>query len=188
MPAVEPFSTGRRAILLRRFAGVSEDTYRFLRAASVLGTAFRSSVVARMVGFDPPAADIALEEACSAGLIQAGTVSEQFVHPMFSGALYEGLQGPLRTELHEAAFRAIRFVGGGPGEAAEQAMMAGLTDDVAISTIRDAGVNALKSGAWSTAVRFLRHAVQIAGARTTAGMIRELAEGLASSGSPQQAD
>ena len=187
VPAVEPFSTGRHAILLRRFAGVSDDTYRFLRAASVLGTAFRSSVVARMVGFDPHAADMALEEASAAGLIRAGTVSAQFVHPMFSGALYEGLQGPLRTELHEAAFRSIRFVGGGPGEAAEQAMMAGLTDDVAISAISDAGVQALASGAWSTAVRFLRHSVQIAGLKVTAGMLRDLAEGLTSSGSPQQA-
>ncbi len=186
-PAVEPFSTGRRAILLRRFAGVSEDTYRFLRTASVLGTAFRSAVVARMVGFDAPATDRALEEACAAGLVEAGLVSEQFVHPMFSAALYEGLQGPLRSELHEAAFRAIRFLGGAPGEAAEQAIMAGLADEVAISSVRDAGVQALRSGAWSTAVRFLRHAVEVAGPKATPAMIRELADGLASSGSPEEA-
>ena len=36
-PSIEPFSTGRRAILLRRFAGVSDETFRFVRAASVLG-------------------------------------------------------------------------------------------------------------------------------------------------------
>jgi DNA-binding CsgD family transcriptional regulator len=187
VPAVEPFSTGRRAILLRRFAGVSDDTYRFLRAASVLGSAFRSSVVARMVDFDARATDRALEEASAAGLIGPGLVSEQFAHPMFSGALYEGLQGPLRSELHEAAFRAIRFVGGSPGEAAEQAMMADLTDEVAVSSVRAAGVEALRSGAWSTAVRFLRHAVQVTGAESSPAMVRELAEALASSGRPEEA-
>jgi DNA-binding CsgD family transcriptional regulator len=130
---------------------------------------------------------MALEEASATGLIQPGLLSAQFVHPMFSGALYEGLQGPLRSELHEAAFRAIRFIGGGPGEAAEQAIMAGLTDDVAISSVRDAGVAALRSGAWSTAVRLLRHAVQVAGPASTPAMLRELAEGLVSSGCPEEA-
>ncbi len=186
-PAVEPFSTGRRAILLRRFAGVSEDTYRFLRTSSVLGASFRPSVVARMVGFDPPATDRALEEACAAGLIETSLLSAHFVHPMFSGALYEGLLGPLRDELHEAAFRAIRFLGGSSGEAAEQAMAAGLTDDVAASSVRDAGVQALTTGAWSAAVRYLRYAVEIAGPNADPSMLRELAEGLAASGAPEEA-
>ena len=45
--------------------------------------------------------------------------------------------------------------------------MAGLTDDVAVSAIRDAGVEAFASGAWSTAVRFLRHAAEVAGQKAT---------------------
>ena len=114
-PAIEPFSAGRRAIVLRRFAGVSEETYRFLRAASVFGGVFRSSVVARMVGFDAPATDRALDEACAAGLIETVHVSAQFLHPVFGEALYEGIQGPLRAELHEAAFRADPVRGGWSG-------------------------------------------------------------------------
>ena len=147
IPALEPFSTGRRAILLRRFAGVSDDTYRFLRAASVLGSAFRSVCG----GEDGRLRSSRCRQRARRSKLRRvssrrGLVSAQFVHPLFSGALYEGLQGPLRTELHEAAFRALRFLGGGLGEAADQAMMAELTDDVAVSSVRAAGEEALRVG------------------------------------------
>jgi DNA-binding CsgD family transcriptional regulator len=140
-----------------------------------------------MVGFDAPETDRALEEACSAGLVDCGDTVVLFVHPMLQATLYEGLQAPLRKELHESAFRAIKFVGGCPGEAAEHALIAGLTDEVAMSAIRDAGADALRSGAWSTAVKFLGHAVGMAGESASASMIRQFAEALSGAGSSHEA-
>lgn len=187
VPAVEPFSTGRRAILLRRFAGVSDDTFRFLRAASTLGPAIRPAVVARMVDFDAPKTDVALEEAEAAGLLELREVAVGFVHPMFGRALYEGLQGPLRMELHEAAYRAIRFLGGSAREAAEHAIAAGLTDEVAISVMHQAGQDALESDQWLEATRLLSQAAKIAGRSASPDMTRELAEALLGGGSPHEA-
>jgi DNA-binding CsgD family transcriptional regulator len=189
VPAVEPFSTGRRAIVLRRFAGVSDETFRFLRAASTLGRTFRPVVAARMVAFDAPTIDTALEEAVAAGVLEAkdAAVTVTFVHPMFRDGLYEGLQGPLRTELHEAAFRAIRFVGGGTIEAAEHAIVAGLSDEVALSAMRLAGQHALASGSWSDAKRYLGHVVHAAGQHASPDLIREFAEALVGAGSPGEA-
>jgi predicted ATPase len=92
VPSIEPFSIGRRAILLRRFAGVSDETFRFVRAASVLGISFRADVAARMIGFDGPMIDAALEETTVTGLLVAQETSVSFVHPAFASAVYEGLQ------------------------------------------------------------------------------------------------
>jgi DNA-binding CsgD family transcriptional regulator len=187
VPAVEPFSTGRRAILLRRFAGVSDETFRYLRAASTLGDRFRPAIAARMVAFDAPTTDATLEEAVAAGVLEPSDTSVTFVHPMFRDALYEGIQGPLRMELHEAAFRAIRFVGGGVPQAARHAIAAGLCDDVAVSAMRLGGLEAMASGGWSDAKRLLGHAVQAAGQQASPDMICEFAEALVGAGSPNEA-
>ena len=167
---------------------MSDDTFRFLRAASTLGAAIRPSVCARMVGYDAPKTDEALEEAGAAGLLESADESVAFVHPMFGRALYEGLQGPLRIELHDAAFRAIRFFGGTAEDAAEHAIAAGMTDDVAISVMHQAGEDALESGEWMKAKRFLGQAALVAGQRAGSDMIRELAEALLRSRVPARGD
>ena len=187
VPAVEPFSAGRRAILLRRFSGVSDDTFRFLRAASTLGRWFRSSVAARMVAFDAPKTDAALEEAVAAGVLGSNVSSVRFLHPMFRRALYQGLQDPLRAELHEAAFHAIRFLGGSAAEAAGQAVAAGLTDEVAKEVVYRAGLEALESGEWPAAKLFLSHVVKAAGQTAGPDLICELAEALVGARSPVEA-
>jgi DNA-binding CsgD family transcriptional regulator len=187
VPAIEPVSGVRRALLLRKFAGVSDDTFRFLRAASALGETFWPSVAARMVGFDAPRTDIALEEAGAAGIFETQGVSVRFVHPILRSALYDAIPDPLRNELHEAAFRAIRFAGGGAAEAAEHAVAAGLTDEVAYSVMRRAGQEALGSGSWADARRLLGHAVRAAGEHAGPDMIREAAEADVADGSPREA-
>ena len=144
-------------------------------------------VCARMVGYDAPKTDEALEEAGAAGLLESADESVAFVHPMFGRALYEGLQGPLRIELHDAAFRAIRFFGGTAEDAAEHAIAAGMTDDVAISVMHQAGEDALELGEWMKAKRFLGQAALVAGQRAGSDMIRELAEALLGAGSPLEA-
>jgi len=187
VPAVEPFSFGRRSILLRRFAGVSEDVFKFLRAASALGTRFRPGVVARMVGFDVVETAQALDEARTAGVVDVDSDAARFRHPLFATAVYEGLQEPLRTELHEAAFRAIRFLGGAVGDAAEQALMAGLTDDVAVQSVRQAGLEALEVGAWQTATRFLGYAASTTGSNAPSSLVCDLAEAYLGAGSSEDA-
>jgi hypothetical protein len=186
-PSLEPFSTGRRAILLRRFAGVSDVTFRFLRTASVLGSEFVPRVVASMMDFEAPQVDGVLEEACGAGLVQIVHGIGRFVHPAFGDALYEGVQEPFRTKLHEAAFECLRKEGREPGQCAEHAMLAGLSDGVAIGMVRKAGNEALESGAWSLAMRFLGYAVMVTGERPPTYLIREHAEALTGAGFPDEA-
>lgn len=186
-PAVEPFSMGRRAILLRRFAGVSEDAFRFLRAASVLGMTFRPSAAARMVGFGAPKADAALEEAVAAGLVRVEADVAAFVHPAFGSALYDGLQAPLRVNLHVAAYKALGAVGGEIGEAAEHVLTSAASDGAAIDLLRRAGEEALRHGDWSIAVRYLGHAVNLLGDDAQPDLLRRHAEALIGSGAPQEA-
>jgi DNA-binding CsgD family transcriptional regulator len=186
VPCIEPFSPGRRAILLRRFAGVTDETFRFLRAASVLGTSFRPVVAGRMVELDGPMLDSALEEATATGLFEVDGPSARFVHPIFATAVYEGLQGPLRTELHEAAFRSISQLGGTPAELAEHAIEGGLSDEAALAVIVQSGEEALRSGSWNEAIRFLSVAAE-KNCPAPANLERMLAEALAGGGRPREA-
>ncbi len=186
IPCIEPFSAGRRAILLRRFSGVPEETFRFLRAASVLGVSFRPAVAGRMVELDGPMLDSALEEATATGLLEVNGESARFVHPIFATAVYEGLQGPLRTELHESAFRSISQTGGTPAELAEHAIEAGLSEEVALAVIVRSGEEALRSGSWSEAIRFLSVAAE-KGDPAPADLARKLGEALAGGGQPREA-
>jgi DNA-binding CsgD family transcriptional regulator len=186
IPGIEPFSAGRRAILLRRFAGVDEGTFRFLRAGSVLGTSFQPAVAGRMVEFDGPVLDSALEEATVTGLLELDGELARFAHPIFATAVHESLRGPLRTELHRAAFRSLSEMGGSPAEMAEHAIDGGLSDEAALAVTVEAGEEALRSGAWTEAIRFLSVAAE-KGRPLPADVVRKLGEALAGGGYPREA-
>jgi DNA-binding CsgD family transcriptional regulator len=185
--SVEPFSTGRRAILLRRFAGVSDETFRFLRSASVFGSRFRPGVVARILDLDGTLTDAVLEEACGAGLTVVDSGEASFVHRILARTLYEGLQEPFRGELHEAAFEALKELGGEPVELAEQAISAGLVGEDATAAMARAGAGAWEAGDWDAVVRFLGNVVGRAGTLSDPRLVRQLGDGLVGSGRPQEA-
>ncbi|MFZ0664420.1 MAG: AAA family ATPase, partial [Acidimicrobiales bacterium] len=187
IPAFEPFSSRRRDILLRRFASVSEATFRLLRSASIFGTTFRPSAARDVAGMDSDIAAIALDEAIAARIVEPGTSEASFVHPAFSGALYEGIHDPLRSELHRSAFRVLRSMGAPAAEAAEHAILAGTTDPDAVACMLQAGTEANKAGAWSSALHLLSNAIEIAGGDPPPALVRELAEALIETGSAAEA-
>jgi len=118
-----------RRLLLSHLAGLEEPAQRYLRAAAVLGRRFRPEVAAQVAGL--AAADVAAaqEAFAVAGLGRdAGEGWAEFSHELIRQAVYE-LAAPVRTQLHEAAFRALAARGVNPAEAAGHAVAARLAGD-----------------------------------------------------------
>ena len=140
-----------------------------------------------MIGFDGPMIDAALEEATVTGLLVSEDTSVRFVHPAFASGVYEGLQGPLRTEFHQAAFRSIWAVGGTTTQMAEHAVAGGLSDEIALAVIVEAGEECLVAGSWNEAIRFLSVAAADGRRSAVPGIQRMLGEALAGGGRPTEA-
>lgn len=158
-------STLAARVLLPRFAGVGAAGLALARAASVLGTRFRSPVAADISGLDDPEVLDGLDALCRAGLVRGRHDGEdEFVHPLFRKALYEDMPIPVRRELHARAFRALRASAVAPAESAAHGVRAGLTGDPLLAaTLLDAGRAALAAGAAATAAEHFAHAVAVAG-------------------------
>jgi DNA-binding CsgD family transcriptional regulator len=170
-------------VFLPRFAGVSDSAFRWASAASVLGTRFRPGVVASLTG----QADIEVAESVNAlstaGLLRSEEGAAEFVHPLFRQALYEALPEPVRRELHASAFRILWAHGAEAAEAASHALRADLAGDPdAIGVLISAGHTALAVGAVTTATEHLQGAVRLAGARSSPGLLHELANAYVSAG------
>ncbi|MGH3607290.1 MAG: helix-turn-helix transcriptional regulator [Pseudonocardiaceae bacterium] len=178
---------GPAKITLARFAGVPKVAIRCAQAASVLGTRFRPKLAAAVAQLDDRETDIALDALCRSGLVRSEMETAEFVHPLFRQALYDDLAGPVRTSLHARAFTALT-ARGLHREAVDHAIVADLTgDDVAIRSMTDAGIAALRSGAPVLATRHLQAAAHAAGSRAGADLLLALAESLLIAGRPGEA-
>jgi DNA-binding CsgD family transcriptional regulator len=165
-------------IFLPRFAGVGQSAFQWAIAASVLGTRFRSGVVALLSGHSDAEAAQAMRALSAAGLLrgsEGGTA--EFVHPLFRQALYDDLAAPLRRRLHAAAFKILRAQGAGAAEAASHALSAELAGDRdAIGVLMSAGRAALAAGAVATAAEHLQGALHLAGSLAPPGLLQQLAQ------------
>ncbi len=175
-------------LLLARFAGLPVPGLRCAQAASVLGTRFSLELAAQVAGLSEPETDVAAECLGRSGLIlQHPGGRSGFVHPLFRQALYEDLGGPVRTRMHARAFGVLAGRGM-EAEAAEHAVLAGLTgDQAAVAVLERAGRAARQAGALATAAKRLDAAVALAGDRAGPGLLLGHAEALLAVGRSQLA-
>jgi len=173
----------RTALLLSRFAVLSSGARDYVRAASVLGTRFRCTVAAQVADFDAAAAAAALEALERNGLVRSTTrVFAEFVHPAFCEAVYTDLPNTTRARLHARAFAVLSRMGY-EDEAAEHAVHGDLArDPAAVQTLRRVGATALRTGALSTANRYLQAALDISAGDAGPELFVELGEVRAESG------
>ena len=172
-----------RLLLLSHLAGLDEPVQRYLRAAAVLGRRFRPEVAAQVAGLAAADAAAAQEAFAAAGLGRdAGEGWAEFSHELIRQAEYE-LAAPIRTQLHEAAFRALAARGINPAEAAGHAVAARLTGDPqALDVLAHAGRGALQAGAVGAARRHLQAAVDLAGPAAPADLVFDLGRALIAGG------
>lgn len=163
-------------LLLSRFVGTGPTAEAYLRAASVLGRRFRPEVAADMAGLTSPEAVRAEEAVTSAGLIiDGGDGWAQFSHHLIALAVYDQA-APMRTHLHESAFRTLLARQAPVAEAAEHAAMARMSDPVALATLAQAGREALRNGAPGTARHHIQAAIDIGGQANSLETFLDLAE------------
>jgi DNA-binding CsgD family transcriptional regulator len=175
-----------RRLLLSHLAGLSEPARGYVRAAAVLGRRFRPDVAAQVAGLTAADAAAAQEAFAASGLgrDEAGGWAE-FGHELVRQAIYE-LAAPVRSRLHEAAFRVLAARGDNPGEAASHAMAARLAgDSQAVAVTARAGREALAAGAVGAARRYLEAAVDLAGPTAPGELVFDLGRALIAAGERQ---
>jgi DNA-binding CsgD family transcriptional regulator len=172
-----------RRLLLSHLAGLEEPAQRYLRAAAVLGRRFRPEVAAQVAGLAVADAAAAQEAFATAGLGRdAGEGWAEFSHELIRQAVYE-LAAPVRTRLHEAAFRALAARGVHPAEAASHAVAARLAGDrEALDVLARAGREALRAGALGAARRHLQAAVDLASPPAPTELVFDLGRALIAGG------
>jgi DNA-binding CsgD family transcriptional regulator len=177
------------ALVLSRLVDGDQEALRYGRCAAVLGVAFRPALSAELAGMPAAHGDAVLESLCRTGLVRGASAGRgEFVHPLFRQALLESLDAPVRARLHARAFRLLVDAGAPPTEAAEHALAGHLEGDAtAVAILEAAGRAALRVGAVSSAARYLRGAVELAGDRAPAATRVALAEGELLSGAGEAA-
>jgi DNA-binding NarL/FixJ family response regulator len=175
--------------LLARFLGIGHEERRYMRAASVLGTRFRTAVAAEIADDGPLLADDVLDNLFETGLLrESGDEWAEFTHALIRQAIYEELPAAVRVLLHRRAFRALLRRGVSAAEAAEHAISAHLRhDDAAIHALQRAGDTARQSGAVRTARRYLEAAIELAGESPASELLLALADVLLSDGASEAA-
>lgn len=176
-------------IWLSRFTGVGAAGQRYLQAASVLGTRFRSDIATKVAGL--PATGLRTEVD---GLFRGGLLYEdddgwaRFTHALIRQGVYSDIALPLRKDLHAACFRTLVAAGAYPAEAAEHAVAADLSGDPgAVATVARAGRAALRVGAVRTARQHLAAGMRLAGAAPPAELLFDFAAALVAGGANDEA-
>jgi len=172
-----------------RFAGLGEIGQHYLQTASVLGTRFRAATAEGISALSPEEIHRVLPGLFKSGLLRDGDEGwTEFTHALVRQAVYEDVAPPLRSRLHEAAFRALARGGADPAEAAEHAVAARLAGDPeAVATLARAGREALGAGAVRTARRHLEAASELAGDAATPDLLLDLGRALIADGAAQAA-
>ncbi|HTX47681.1 MAG TPA: AAA family ATPase, partial [Solirubrobacteraceae bacterium] len=184
-------TTGFRwSLLLDRFAGLGDDAFRFVRAASILGVRFQPHLAGTLAELDEPAWEGAHRRLRQAGLLEdLGGGWAGLIHPLFAQALLESEPVFERERAHARAFRLLTDRGAPDALAAEHAHAAGLTGDpLAIEITARAGRQALRQGAVEVAAVHLGNAVELAGIAAPAELLLDYASALAAQAQNDKAE
>jgi len=109
-----PVTANVREAIRSRLTRLSPDAVAVIRAASVVGREFSIDIVAPMVGATPMSCVSSLDDAATAGLVEAGTTptEHRFTHALVRDAVEAGLSTAERVQLHRAAAETIEAVYG----------------------------------------------------------------------------
>lgn len=173
-----------REAIAARISRLSGEAARVLRAGSVVGTDFRVTVVADMVGLPVMRCVGLLDEAARAGLVESpATAAEyRFSHDLVREAVEAGLATPERVRLHRSAAEALERLYSnrlGPRlfDLARHWAVAAVAGDRtrAVGWIEQAGQEAMRSHAYEEGVRLFGLALEVgAGELDEAGRCRLL--------------
>ncbi|MBA3887620.1 MAG: AAA family ATPase [Acidobacteria bacterium] len=110
-----PVTANVREAIRSRLSRLSRDAVAVIRAASIVGREFSTNIVAPMVGATPLSCLSSLDDAASAGLVEAGTTpgNHRFTHALVRDAVEAGLSTAERVRLHRAAAETIESVHAG---------------------------------------------------------------------------
>jgi hypothetical protein len=160
-----PFSV--EAIVVERTAAFSPDCRALLSVAAVLGSRFRSDVLADVAAV--PLADIraVLDDADRAGIVRFTEPGEgRFAHDLVRDAIYHSLPAPERARRHHEVASALvpleeRGRGVGAAEIASHLLLAGAEHaGPAAAYAQRAGDDACRVAAYADAVRWYRDALR----------------------------
>jgi DNA-binding SARP family transcriptional activator len=157
-PTGPGLAPGALAAIKSRLRGLNAEALEAAGAASVLGTRFEPTLVARILGRDEMDVLRALEHLVRRSLASPVAHMYEFSHDRVRQAVYDDLSEPRRRLLHTRALQALREVGAAAAQTAEQAASAGF-DDLAAELSVSAGDAALRVFAGADAVRHYRRAL-----------------------------
>ncbi|MFZ0119133.1 MAG: AAA family ATPase [Pseudonocardiaceae bacterium] len=172
-----------------RFVGAGAAGRRYLQAASVLGTHFRAAVATEVAGLSAAETATEIDGLFRSGLLRAADDGwARFTHALIRQGVYEDIAPPVRRDLHAASFRALIASGAYSAEAAEHAMAANLVGDAkAVTTLAQAGREALRVGAVATARQYLEGGVRLAGEAIPTELLFDLSAALVANGANEEA-
>ncbi len=169
--AFAPHSVGRNVVL--RLARLGSDAVALARACAVLGDGAPLAWVARLAELELGVAAVAAERLVKARVL-AAVDPVAFAHPMIRSAIYGELPPETRLRAHTTAARLLHEEAAAPGEVASH-LVAGtpIDDEWARAALHRGARAAARKGAPTTAVRYLRRAVDLCppGQRSAAMLI-----------------
>jgi predicted ATPase len=179
LPIDEPLAGGRvpltlRALLGARIDALPDEAREMLGVASVVGIAFQPALVGELIGAPiDPAVLARLGE--SHLVLDGGTDSWRFGHPLIRDVAYAGLLASRRRELHaRLADRLEGRPGAAIGRIAQHRAAAG-DSARAVPLLEEAATEALALGASAEAAGFWRSAAELLGSGPDAERYRALA-------------
>lgn len=131
--------------LSRRIGALTPETADLLRLASLLGSSFTLDDLATIAGRSMVDAAGLLRGAVDAGLVVGQGSELRFRHDLIREAVYLDVPGPIRTDLHLSAGRALASTGAPAASVARQYSLGARPGDlVAVEWILRAAADALR--------------------------------------------
>ena len=125
-------------VLLRRLSYLSEDSFRLLEIASVLGAAFSAAELAAVMDVSAPQVIKSLEEPLTAGLLEDDAAGLRFRHDVIREAIYENMSHSVRGLLHRDVARRLLAEGASTTRVARHLIEGAVGDDEDIALLRAA--------------------------------------------------
>ncbi len=133
-----------RSSVRRRLDGFGPRTRRLLTVAAVLGRSFSPDDAAEILGLTTGAILPDLDEALSAGILDATPDSLRFRHELVRRAAAEAMPAPVRRALHRQAGELLIGRRGSPESAASHLMLGATAGDARGLACLDRAVDALR--------------------------------------------
>jgi DNA-binding CsgD family transcriptional regulator len=153
------------AAVIERAAEIDPVAPELTRAAAVLGDATDLGALAALTGADRERTVAIVDRLAAASILDPGPVY-RFVHPLVRTAVYEGIPGAGRVDLHARAATVLAARGANPEAVAAHLLLCepGSVGD-GLATLEGAAEAAARRGAPDSAIAYLRRAVREPGVR-----------------------